>query len=144
VLRKDVNDKVNKSLARIEDVNNKLNSTDNYLARYLPFNNFCMSMECSKMVFADYVKNKKLKENVENYEKWKIKDLYDLILFDDGLAPKHFEKDMLVRDREDINELIKGEVRLTSKNLRGLKHNKNKNPLKGSDGRDNSSSPVRK
>ena len=40
-MRKDVTAKVNKSLARIEDVNNKIESTDNYLARYLPFNSFC-------------------------------------------------------------------------------------------------------
>jgi hypothetical protein len=40
-LRKDVIAKVNKSLARIEDVNNKIEATDNYLARYLPFNSFC-------------------------------------------------------------------------------------------------------
>jgi len=40
-MRKDVIAKVNKSLARIEDVNNKIESTDNYLARYLPFNSFC-------------------------------------------------------------------------------------------------------
>ena len=40
-MRKDVTAKVNKSLARIEDVNNKIESTDNYLARYLPFNAFC-------------------------------------------------------------------------------------------------------
>ena len=75
-MRKDVIDKVNKSLARIEDVNNKIESTDNYLARYLPFNTFCQIMESAKVVFADYAKNKKLKENVENYEQYKVKDLY--------------------------------------------------------------------
>jgi hypothetical protein len=29
------------SLAKIEDVNSKIEATDNYLARYLPFNQFC-------------------------------------------------------------------------------------------------------
>jgi len=50
-------------------------------------------MESCKVVFADYVKNKKLKENVENYEQYKTKELYASILFDDGRAPRGFEKD---------------------------------------------------
>jgi hypothetical protein len=37
-LRKEVIEKVNKSIAKTEDVNSKIDSTDNYLARYLPFN----------------------------------------------------------------------------------------------------------
>ena len=37
-MRKEVAGKVTLSLARIEDVNNKIEATDNYLARYLPFN----------------------------------------------------------------------------------------------------------
>lgn len=40
-LRKELIAGMNKSLARIDDVNNKLDATDNYIARYLPFNNFC-------------------------------------------------------------------------------------------------------
>ena len=37
-LRTDVISKVNRAIAQIEDVNSKVDSTDNYLARYLPFN----------------------------------------------------------------------------------------------------------
>jgi hypothetical protein len=40
-LRKEVIEKVNKAIAKTEDVNSKIDSTDNYLARYLPFNSFC-------------------------------------------------------------------------------------------------------
>lgn len=47
-MRKDLIEKVNKSQAKIEDVNNKIESTDNYLARYLPFNQFISIMQVSK------------------------------------------------------------------------------------------------
>ena len=44
-------------------------------------------MECCKVVFANYAKDKKLRENVENFEQWKIKNLYQNVLFDDGRSP---------------------------------------------------------
>lgn len=47
-MRKDLIEKVNKSQAKIEDVNNKIESTDNYLARYLPFNQFIQIMQICK------------------------------------------------------------------------------------------------
>ena len=46
-----------------------------------------------------------------------MKELYQPILFDDGRAPK-FNKSMLVVERDEINEIISKEVRLSSKNLR--------------------------
>ena len=88
-------------------------------------------MESCKVVFADYVKNKKLKENVDNYEQFKVKELYAAILFDDGRAPSGFEKDQLVRDRHEINEVINKDVRISSKNLRGMKHSKPANAREG-------------
>ena len=48
-MKKAVLANVQRSLARIEDVNNKLEATDNYIARYLPFNNFCQIMEVCKV-----------------------------------------------------------------------------------------------
>ena len=35
-----------------------------------------------------------------------MKDLYNLILFDDGKAPKDFDKENLVVAREEINEIL--------------------------------------
>ena len=120
-LRKEVIAGMNKSLARIDDVNNKLDSTDNYIARYQPFNNFCQVMECCKVTMSDVQRNKQLREKFENYEQFKMKELYAQILFDDGKAPKKFEKDHLVVAREEINALLNKDVRLSSRNLRTMK-----------------------
>ena len=67
-LRLDVIDKCRKSSNQIQDVNSKIEATDNFLARYLPFNTFCSSMEISKIVTADLVKGKKMTERISNYE----------------------------------------------------------------------------
>lgn len=67
-LRVDVLDKCRRSSNQIQDVNNKIEATDNYLARYLPFNAFCSAMEISKIVTADLIKNKKMTERIQNYE----------------------------------------------------------------------------
>lgn len=112
---------MNLSLARIDDVNNKLDSTDNYLARYQPFNNFCQVLECCKVTMAELLKNPKMKDKFDNYEQFKMKELYSIILFDDGKAPKHFEKDHLCVAREDINRLLNKEVKISSRNLRDMK-----------------------
>lgn len=40
-MRKSVISSVQKSLTKIEDIDHRLLKTDNYIARYLPFNNFC-------------------------------------------------------------------------------------------------------
>ena len=74
-------------MARIDDVNSKIDATDNYIARYLPLNNFCQMLECCR-VTAD--KSRKIRDKIENYEKYKMKELYDNILFDDGKAPSLF------------------------------------------------------
>ena len=120
-LRKELIASMNKSLARIDDVNNKLDSTDNYIARYLPFNNFCQIIECVKVAIPEMAKNKVVKEKVDNYEQFKMKELYTQILFDDGKAPKLFEKDHLVVGRQEINALLNKDVRLSSRNLRAMK-----------------------
>ena len=105
-LRKEVIEKVNKSIAKTEDVNSKIDSTDNYLARYLPFNQFCQILETVKMVVPEIQINKKLRENLENYEMYKTKELYQAILFDDGKPPSKFTKDFLVVGRKEINEVL--------------------------------------
>ena len=99
-MKKKVLDNVTRSLARIEDVNNKLEATDNYIARYLPFNNFCQIIEACKVTQHQLAKNAELKQRLDNYEKFKMKELYSIILFDDGRAPDQFVKDYLVVGRE--------------------------------------------
>lgn len=120
-LRNDVVEKVNKSMAQVQDVNSKIESTDNYLARYLPFNQFVQMLEVSKVIVPDILTNKKLREHVENYEYVKTRTLYQHILFDDGKAPKHFAKDFLLVGRDQINELLGKNINLTSKNVRSVK-----------------------
>lgn len=120
-LRKEVIEKVNKAIAKTEDVNSKIDSTDNYLARYLPFNSFCQVLETVKVVVPEIQVNKKLRENLENYEMYKTKELYQAILFDDGKPPKKFTKDFLVVGRKEINDVLQKDVRITSKNLRGMR-----------------------
>ena len=105
-LRKEVIEKVNKAIANTEDVNSKIDSTDNYLARYLPFNSFCQVLESVKVVVPEIQVNKKLRDNLENYEMYKTKELYQAILFDDGKPPKQFSKDFLVVGRKEINEVL--------------------------------------
>jgi len=77
-------------------------------------------MECCKVVFANYAKDKKVREAVENFEQWRIKQLYQNVLFDDGRSPS-FQKDALVKDRQEINDIVQSDIKLSSKNMRGLK-----------------------
>ena len=67
-LRDTVVQTVRSSKAKIEDVNSKIDATDNYLARYLPFNSFCQSIEISKTISQEQIKTKKQKDRIENYE----------------------------------------------------------------------------
>lgn len=121
LLRTEVIEKVNRAIAQIEDVNSKVDSTDNYLARYLPFNFFVQCVEACKMVTPELKTNRKLRETFNNYEKFKTKELYQSILFDDGKAPRQFSKDFLVVGRKEINELLQEDVRLTSQNIRSVR-----------------------
>ena len=66
-LKKDVLERVQKSLAEIEDVNNKVEATDNYLARYLPFNTFCNTVDVCKTIVADLIKQPKMREEIMNF-----------------------------------------------------------------------------
>mmetsp|Transcript_24441 Transcript_24441/g.37900 ORF Transcript_24441/g.37900 Transcript_24441/m.37900 type:complete len:130 (+) Transcript_24441:1137-1526(+) len=107
-LKVDVIDSVRISKNSIEDVNNKIEATDNYLARYLPFNNFCTTMDITKNMMHGFLKlHPEQREKMEQYEQAKLEDLYSAILFDDGRAPKVFEKDHLVVGRNEINEKIR-------------------------------------
>jgi hypothetical protein len=126
-MRKDLIEKVNKSTAKIEDVNNKIESTDNYLARYLPFNQFIQIMQICKQFSSEQLKVKKYREQIDNYENFKMKELYDNILFDDGRAPKVFSKEHLEINREDINNRLKKDVRISSRNLRNMNASKMSN-----------------
>lgn len=56
-----------------------------------------------------------------------MKELYDIILFDDGRAPKVFTKDHLDVDRQEINNRLKKDVRITSRNLRNMNASKMSN-----------------
>ena len=105
-LKVEMIEKVRVSKNIIEDVNSKIEATDNYLARYLPFNNFCSQMEVMKIVLKEFLKNPNQKDKFEEYEHDKMEDLYSLILFDDGRAPDKFEKDFLVVGRQEINQRI--------------------------------------
>jgi hypothetical protein len=50
-----------------------------------------------------------------------MKELYDNILYDDGRAPQKFTKDHLEVTREEVNDKIKGDIRISSRNLRAMK-----------------------
>lgn len=65
--------------------------------------------------------NKKMRDQFHNYEKFKTKELYQAILFDDGKAPDVFSKDFLLVGRKEINDLLQEDVQLTSTNLRGMR-----------------------
>ena len=56
-----------------------------------------------------------------------MKELYDNILFDDGRAPKVFSKEHLEINREDINNRLKKDVRISSRNLRNMNASKMSN-----------------
>ena len=77
-----------------------------------------MIIEACKVSHVDFNRNKKLKETIENYEQFKMKQLYAGVLLDDGRAPAEFQKDHLEVERKEINELISKDVRLSSRNLR--------------------------
>lgn len=65
----------------LEDVSNKQISIENYLHKYLPYNNFVSYMEVMH-VLTDALGMKKLRE----YEKLKLKAFYLQMLADDGVA----------------------------------------------------------
>lgn len=75
---------------KIEDVNGKIDGTDNYIARYLPFNTFVQILESLKLVFEDLYNDRTFKRKFDNYEWTKMEELYSAILFDDGKAPDKF------------------------------------------------------
>ena len=50
-----------------------------------------------------------------------MKELYQAILFDDGIAPKEFNKENLLVSRHEINELLNADVRLSNQNLRDMR-----------------------
>lgn len=77
---KDINNKVN-------DVQNNLTSTDNYLEKYLPFNSFCQMFEVLRLALDQVQINR-----VKDYEEYRLKELYDIILTDRGETKTSFNK----------------------------------------------------
>jgi rRNA maturation endonuclease Nob1 len=75
----------------------------------------------AKIISQEQIKTKKQKDRIENYEKFKMKDLYNTILFDDGKAPKGFDKENLAVERAEINEILNQDIRLNSRNLKSIK-----------------------
>ena len=117
-MTKQVMASVQKSLIKIQDVDHRLIKTDNYISRYLPFNNFCQIIEACKVTQLKLSKDTELRERIDNFEKFKMTELYQPILSDDGRPPNMFQKTMMMVDRKQIDETINKEVRLKSKNLR--------------------------
>ena len=72
---------------KVEDLQNCLKSTDNYLEKYQPFNSFCMFFEVLRMSL-DPAQIAKIKD----YEEYRLKELYDIILQDEGNPKTTFDK----------------------------------------------------
>jgi hypothetical protein len=64
---------------KIEDIGNCIKSTDNYLEKYQPFNWFCTIFEIVRLAL-DPIQFLKVKD----YEEYRLKEMYELILSDSG------------------------------------------------------------
>ena len=76
VLREDLVAKVRSVTNAATDVNARIEATDNYIARYLPLNIFVQSLETAKVSQPQLSMDKKLRDTLMNYEKFKTKELY--------------------------------------------------------------------
>lgn len=65
--------------------------------------------------------DKKLRDTLKNYEKFKTKELYQTILFDDGKAPQNFNKTQLLVNRQQINNLLQEDMILEAENMRNMR-----------------------
>lgn len=76
---------------RIEDLSNCLKFTDNYLEKYQPFNAFCQLFEILRMAL-DPMQVAKVKD----YEEYRLKQLYEIILQDKGKPLTSFNKEYVM------------------------------------------------
>ncbi len=76
---------------KIDDVSNNIKSTDNYLEKYQPFNAFCQLFEVLRITLDGSSINK-----VKDYEEFRLKELYDVILTDKGDTKTTFNKQYLI------------------------------------------------
>jgi hypothetical protein len=72
---------------RVEDIHNCMKSTDNYLEKYQPFNAFCQLFEVLRMALLPEQIAK-----VQQYEEYRLKLLYEIILQDEGRPLTNFDK----------------------------------------------------
>lgn len=89
----------------IVDVYNQLKSTDNYLEKYLPFNNFCQLFEVLRMA----LESEQIKK-IRDYEEYRLKQLYEIILNDKGTPRTTFEKKYVVQPVSYTWEQLSGEM----------------------------------
>jgi hypothetical protein len=72
---------------KVQDLSNCLKATDNYLEKYQPFNSFCQLFEILRMALEPDQINK-----VKDYEEYRMKQLYEIILSDNGQPMTDFDK----------------------------------------------------
>ncbi|CDW74166.1 UNKNOWN [Stylonychia lemnae] len=96
------------------DVMNNLKSTDNYLEKYLPFNVFCQLFEVLRLTLdQNHIKR------VKDYEEFRLKELYDIILTDQGDTKTTFNKKYVIQPvGYNFDELKSNETKLQSKSKR--------------------------
>ncbi len=99
---------------KIADVQNNLKSTDNYLEKYLPFNTFCQLFEVLRLTLENVQINK-----VKDYEEYRLKELYDIILTDQGDTKTNFDKKYVIQPLGyNFDNLAQNETRINSKSKR--------------------------
>eukprot|EP00347_Sterkiella_histriomuscorum_P009677 403340298 len=99
---------------QVIDVQNNLKSTDNYLEKYLPFNTFGQLFEVLRLTLEASQINK-----VKDYEEYRLKELYDIILLDQGEAKTTFNKKYIINPvGYELDSLAKNDAKLQSKSKR--------------------------
>lgn len=87
---------------KIEDLSNCLKSTDNYLEKFQPFNAFCQLFEILRMAL-DPMQIAKVKD----YEEYRLKQLYEIILSDKGKPLTSFNKEYVLEPVSYTLEFLK-------------------------------------
>ena len=55
---------------------------------------------------------------MDNYELYKLKELYSLVLLDSGSSPEEFHKAKTVVDQEKIKGYLNADIKINTRNLR--------------------------
>lgn len=87
-----IDDRLRELKNQIDDLSNNLKSTDNYLEKYQPFNSFCLLFEILRMALEPESLGK-----IKDYEEYRLKELYDIILQDEGNPKTSFNKKHIVK-----------------------------------------------